>query len=77
MTDTLNYLAKAPANADAFPAGHVLVHNHVRPPKLSTRSSVRGFRFWTAPQADHLVLCDCGWNASGPVHYRNKRWEGR
>ena len=74
---TLNYLTKAPANASAFPAGHVLVHNHVAAPKLSTRSSVRGFRFWTQLPEDKLVKCDCGWNSSGPVHYRNKRWEDR
>ena len=50
---------------DEIPAGHVIVHNHVRPtPHLGSR----GFRAWTQLPTDRLEPCACGW--AGRVHYR-------
>ena len=45
----------------------VLCHNYVRR-EPRTRSSVDGFRFWTASAPpDGFVPCGCGW--SGLPHY--------
>jgi hypothetical protein len=53
----------------AVPAGHLLVHNHVRP---SRRIGLNGFRIWLATQVDAppLVLCDCDWAPELGPHFR-------
>ncbi len=54
-------------------AGHVLVHNHVRPIGFGPRTpcGLDGFRAWTqVPEPDRLERCDCGWAPECPVHYR-------
>lgn len=55
-----------------LPKGRVLVHNHVVPQAIL---GANGFRAWTEPLADHLVLCDCDWagrDLHGLRHYRVK-----
>jgi hypothetical protein len=49
--------------------GNVAVHNHVAHGP-QTRNGVNGFRFWSEPISDELELCDCGWHAIDPPHYR-------
>jgi hypothetical protein len=51
------YCTRIPTK-DELPAGHVLVHNHVRPTR---RLGYRGFRAWTEPRNPRHVPCDCGW----------------
>lgn len=63
---TMRYLKRVPADSGEIPAGHVLVHNRVRPTR---RLGSRGFRAWTQVPTDSLVLCECGWAAELPAHY--------
>ena len=79
---TVRYLTGIPHKA--LPAGHVVVHNHVRPAR---RLGARGFRAWVAaPDDDERIAryardedgyeverCDCGWAPELPEHYRVKR----
>ena len=69
----LDYVKRIPASQREIPAGHVLVHNHVRPPHRSTRSGIRGFRYWLQVLTDDLASCDCGWAPEVPEHYRVAR----
>jgi hypothetical protein len=59
---------------EVIPAGHVLVHNSVRP--YSGHGRPDGFHVWTSPpDAPGLVVCDCGGflpEKLGP-HYRLER----
>ena len=56
----------------ALPEGMVLVHNRVIPQR---RLGLNGFRAWTQPLDDTLVLCNCDWagvDLHGLAHYRVK-----
>jgi hypothetical protein len=54
----------------AVPMGQVIAHNQVHPAR---RQGTRGFRFWLQRPATTLTLCDCGWAAKLPEHYRVRR----
>jgi hypothetical protein len=57
-----------------IPAGHVIVHNSVRPD--SGRGHPDGFHAWISPpDAPGLVVCDCGWVLPERFsqHYRAER----
>ncbi len=58
------YLRRMPTKAEV-PAGMVVVHNNVRPPRIGSR----GFRAWLAHPAAGYVRCDCKWAVHLPVHY--------
>lgn len=67
---TWTYLERIPPNADAIPAGLVVVHNHVRPAR---RLGTRGFRAWLQAPDDRVTVvtvCECGWAPEVGDHYR-------
>ncbi len=68
------YLTRTPS-ADDVPAGRVVVHNQVNPAR---RLGTRGFRAWlTAPDAQKLEPCGCGWAPEIGEHYRVRAAEAR
>jgi hypothetical protein len=78
-TRTVRYITGIPRKP--LPAGHVVVHNHVRP---AHPIGLHGFRVWIAAPPDdprigrayrredpfNVVRCDCGWAPELPEHYR-------
>jgi hypothetical protein len=63
----IEYLFKMP---ETVPPEQILVHNHVRP---QSRLGENGFRAWLHgpnPDLDRHEVCDCGWAAQFPEHYR-------
>jgi hypothetical protein len=53
-----------------LPDGRVLVHNHVLP---QYHLDMHGFRAWTQPLDDTLMVCPCKWagrDLRGLTHYR-------
>jgi hypothetical protein len=48
------YLRRMPTKAEV-PAGMIVVHNNVRPPRIGSR----GFRAWLAHPVAGSVRCDC------------------
>jgi hypothetical protein len=71
----VKYLSGIPASV---PEGRVVVHNHVRPPRLpGSRDFLplgwNGFRAWLASPSKRLEVCDCGWAPKLTKHYRVKR----
>jgi len=65
----MKYIARIPKK---LTKGRVLVHNHVKPQKTL---DLNGFRAWTQPPDDTLVLCRCKWagvDLHGLEHYRVK-----
>ena len=79
---TVRYLTGIPRKP--LPAGHVVVHNSVRP---VSPLGLHGFRAWiAAPDDDERIAsysrerppydverCDCGWAPELPEHYRVRR----
>jgi hypothetical protein len=69
---TVRYLSGIPRKE--LPAGHVVVHNHVRPVAPQPwPSGLNGFRFWVAaPDGDDYEVepCDCEWRPELGGHYR-------
>ncbi len=54
---------------EVIPAGHVLVHNSVRP--YPGRGHPDGFHVWPSPpDTPDLVVCDCGFAPKLGPHYR-------
>ena len=62
------YLRRMPTKAEV-PAGMIVVHNNVRPPRIGSR----GFRAWLAHPVAGYVRCDCKWAVHLAVHYRVER----
>ena len=68
------YLTTVPS-AGEVPAGHIVVHNRVRPAR---RLGTRGFRaFLTARDPQRYESCDCGWAPEVGEHYRVRRGQER
>ena len=63
------YLQKIPKTISDIPAGHVIVHNRVRPRK---HLGTGGFRAWTQEPAANLIVCDCSWAGELQAHYRTE-----
>src|SRR5688572_30118953 len=68
MSRYMHYVTGIPRKA--LPEGRVLVHNHIVPQR---RLGMNGFRAWTQPRDERLILCSCDWagvNLGGLDHYR-------
>jgi hypothetical protein len=62
------YLSRLPTQ---IPAGHVLVHNSVRPRR---RVNASGARAWLeAPDPTRLEICRCGWAPELGRHFRVRK----
>jgi hypothetical protein len=64
----MEYIDEVPAKR--LRKGWVLVHNHVRPQESL---NVNGFRAWTQPLDETLVVCKCNWagvDLRELTHYR-------
>ena len=53
---------------DAIPAGHVVVHNRVRP-STRLRLGSHGFIAWHQKLDDTIAVCKCGWAPKFGTHY--------
>lgn len=64
--------------ATKLPAGHYLVHNHVRP---VSPLGLNGFRAWVTDDRNGLIECHCDFggckNAKVNPHYRLQRMSER